>query len=111
LGLEQRAARGDLGRERVTVTGRAALHDVGDVDLPPVQAGLLDQQPVEELARTPDERPPLQVLVVAGGLAHHQKAGMGIALSEDDGGAAAGEGAAGAAARLGGDVVQAEHDV
>ena len=51
------------------------LDHVGDVGLGTVDAGLL-QRPVEQLARRPDERPALQILLIARLLAdqHHTRA-------------------------------------
>src|SRR2546422_3015684 len=62
LGLEIRAAGVDLDGERVAVAGWAALHHVGDVDRPAVEADLLDETG-EELAGAADERLALEVLL------------------------------------------------
>ena len=83
LGLEVGTARGDLIGQRIAVARGPALDHVGDVDLAPVQAGLLDQQPVEECARAADEGAPLQVLLAAGPLAHDHELGVGGPLAED----------------------------
>src|SRR6185295_7188848 len=46
------------------VLGRPALHDVGDVDLPPLELDRRDHL-VEQLAGAADEGPPARVLVRA----------------------------------------------
>jgi hypothetical protein len=57
------------------------LDRVGEVDAAALDAGL-GQRPLEQLAGRADERPPLQVLLVARGLAHEDHAGLGPALAE-----------------------------
>ena len=60
LAVEPRCARLDLVRLRIAVAGRAALHDVRDVDVGAREADALDELG-EELARPADERLALQV--------------------------------------------------
>src|SRR5258708_2518195 len=80
--LEPDVAGRDLLGERVAVLGRAVAHDVRDEDLAAVQADA-GEQLVEEMAGGADERAALDVLVVAGGLAEEEDAGLGAALARD----------------------------
>src|SRR5216683_1715851 len=73
--LQPGAAGVDLGRVRLFVNAPLAarlplevLHDVGDVDLGPVDAGLIECF-VEKIARRSDEWPSLQVFLISGLLA------------------------------------------
>ncbi len=93
---EIRLARLDLVGHRVAVAGRAALDDVGDVDLGAGEPDALEQ-PVEELAGLADERVALLVLVEARRLADEHQVGVGVAHAEDDLRAPFGEPAASAA--------------
>ena len=74
LRLEVGPAGLDLDRLGVAVARRAALHDVGDVDVGPGEADALDQAG-EQLAGPADERLALQVLLLARPLAHEQQVG------------------------------------
>ena len=94
--VEIRPAGGDLLGQRIAVAGGPALDDVGDVDLARLQAGLLGEQAVEQLAGTTHERPALQVLLPPRPLADHHQVGVRVALAEHHGGPAGGERAAGA---------------
>ena len=81
---EVRPARVDLVRGRVTVVGRAALDDVGDVALGPGEADLLPHETVEQLARAPDEGLSGQVFLSTRSLPHEEEVGGRIAHAEDD---------------------------
>ena len=72
-------ARGDLIRKRVAVLGWAVADHVGDEHLAPVEPDA-GEELVEELPGGTDERPPLNVLVVAGRLAEEEDAGFAAAL-------------------------------
>src|SRR5438874_1849489 len=78
--LEPDVARGHLVGQRITVLGRAVTHDVRDEDLAAVEADAREQL-IEHLARGADERPALNVLVVAGRLAEEEDPGFGAALA------------------------------
>ena len=94
-----RAAGLDLLRLRVAVVGRAALEDVGDVDLLARHADGREQL-LEQLAGLAYERPALLVLVVAGRLSHEHQVGAGVSLAEHGLGARGPERAPGAALDL-----------
>ena len=79
--------------------GRAALHDVRDVDVRAAEAHGLDHLR-EELPRAPDERLSLKVLVLAGALPDEHELGARVPHAEDELRPAAGELAAGALAEL-----------
>ena len=72
-----------LHRERIAVVRRAALDDVGDIDVLALHAD--DRQHVvEQHARLADKGLALQVLVGAGALADEQHLGVMAADAEDD---------------------------
>ena len=93
------ATGGDLERLRVPVAGRPAFHDVRDVTAGAVEAQLLREQPVEQLAGPPDKRLPGQVLVPSRGLADQHEGSGGVPRREHDLCAPGGKGAGDAAAR------------
>jgi hypothetical protein len=99
LAPEEALARLDLGGLRVPISGRAALQDVGDEHLPPLQADLA-QQAVEELAGLADEGQAHPVLVGAGRLADEHQVGVRVARPEHHVGARLRQRAAPAVARL-----------
>src|ERR1019366_8326527 len=101
LRFEVGAAGFDLVRGRIPVLRRGALHHVGDVAPRPVDPDLLENQPVQELARTPDERLAGEILVAARSLTHEEQRGSGIPYPEDDLGPRAGQCAPGTRARRG----------
>ena len=87
LGLNQRdllpkvrEARLRLRRLRVAVSRRAALDDVGDIDVGPLEPDRVDH-PRQKLAGSSDERPREPVLLRAGALADEHQIGVGIALA------------------------------
>src|SRR5438874_4132414 len=89
LGLQPGPAGRDLRPVRLLVDASLAarlplevLDDIGDVDLAPVDARVL-QRLVEELPGRPDERLALQVLLVAGLLADEDDVSLRGALAED----------------------------
>ena len=94
--LQPRPARRDLLGPGIAVLGRPALHDVRDVALVAGQPELLREQPVEELARPPDERQTLAVLFGTRSLADEHQVGVGAAHAEHDLRATGGERAASA---------------
>jgi hypothetical protein len=80
----------DLVRLRVAVPRGAALEDVADVDMTPVEADVR-QELLEQLARLPHERDPLLVLVEAWSLADEHQLRVGVSRAEDDLGPPLGE--------------------
>src|SRR5437867_11988816 len=98
-------AGGDLVRERVAIFGRPVPDDVRDEHLPPVEADP-GEELVQELARGADERLALHVLVVPGGLAQEEQAGLAGAVAGDGLAGASVERAGPAGTDLGGDSVQ-----
>ncbi len=83
LFLEKWHARGHFVRLRIAVVGRAALQNVGDVDLLALHPHRLDDLG-EKLPRAADESQTLNVLFVARGLPHEQEVGGRAALPEHD---------------------------
>ncbi len=75
-------AGGDLVGLRVAVLGRATLHHVADEDLAALETGHAEQL-VEKLARWPNKRAALPILVVAGALADQHDLRVGRALAWD----------------------------
>ncbi len=101
LPVEVWLARRDLGGQRIAVARRAALEhgcEVRVVEREPDGP----EQPLEQLARTPGERPAVAVLVEARRLAHEDEIRVGVPLAEDDLRAPLGERAADATGRLAG---------
>src|SRR5205085_3549452 len=89
LGLQPGPAGGDLRPVRLLVDAALAarlplevLDDVGDVDLAPIDARVVERL-VEKLPGRPDERLALQVLLVAGLLADEDDVRLRGALAED----------------------------
>ena len=89
LRIQPRPAGGDLLEIRLLVDPALAsrlpvevFHDVRDVHLVAVDAGLV-QRPVEQLAGRADERPPLDVLPIARLFADEYDLRLGGALAED----------------------------
>jgi hypothetical protein len=80
---EERGARLDLDRLRITVAGWPALQDVRDVDVGSVQADRREEF-VEQLARRPHERLALQVLVAARSLTDEHDVGIGAPDAENE---------------------------
>jgi hypothetical protein len=76
----------DLVGLRVPVVGGPTFQNVGDEDIGPGQADLL-QKLVQQLSGLPHERQALLVLVGPGGLADEHQLGIGVAGPEDDVGA------------------------
>src|SRR6266542_6784497 len=103
--LEPDVARGDLIGPRVAVLGWPVPHDVRDEHLRAVEPDAREEL-VEELARRADERPALDVLVVAGGLAEEEDARLPAALAGHGLPRAAVQRARGAGPDLGRDVEQ-----
>src|SRR4030042_2847136 len=83
LFLEKRQAGSDLGGLRIAVFRRAALYNVGDIDLFTGEVNGLDDAG-QELPGLADKGPPLQVFVPARGLADKAEGGGGVPLTEDD---------------------------
>ena len=104
LELQVRTAGIDLVRLGITVAGRAALHDVGDVHRVSPDAQLLPHQLVEELAAAADERQALLVLLRTGTLTDEHERRRIRSRPEHHVGAALAQPAAGADGCLGGDV-------
>ena len=104
LELQVRTAGIDLVRLGITVAGRAALHDVGDVHRVSPDAQLLPHQLVEELAAAADERQTLFVLLRTGTLTDEHERRLIRSRPEHHVGAALAQPAAGADGCLGGDV-------
>lgn len=77
-----RAARDDLGGQRVAVVWRPTLHHVGDVDLFALQTDAAEQLG-EQPARLADERLSLTILVEPRPLADEHQVGGRIAHTED----------------------------
>src|SRR2546425_5639777 len=102
-------ARHDLLRERVAVLGRPVPDDVRDEHLPAVEADPREEL-VEELPRRADEGLPLDVLVVPGGLAEEEQAGLAGAVAGHGLTSASVERAGPARTDLGGDGVQVHRD-
>ena len=75
---------------RVAVAGRAALHDVGDVDVVAGEADPLDEAG-EQLPGAADERHAGEVLLLPGALAHEHQVGVRVADAEHHLGAGLGE--------------------
>ena len=71
----------DLLRLRVTVSGRARLQDVRDVDVGPRQPDA-PEQPFEQLPGLADERHALLVLVESGRLADEHQLRIGVSGAE-----------------------------
>src|SRR5215217_1827203 len=99
LPVQVRLAGVDLVELRVAVAGRAALEDVGDEHVGPLEPDLAEQL-VEQLAGPADEREPLEVLLLAGGFADEHQVGVGVARPEHHPGAALVQRAAGTATGL-----------
>ena len=83
LAPQPRLAALDLLRMRIAVLRRPALQDVGDEDVVALKADPLEQRR-QQLAGGSDERDSLLVLLLAGGLADEEDAGVGVSGSEDD---------------------------
>ena len=83
LGEQERLAGAHLVRRGITVVGRAALDDVGDVHVVPPEIDRLDD-PGEQLARPPHERYALQILVAPRRLADEHQLGIRIPDPEDE---------------------------
>lgn len=98
LGPEEGHAALQLARLGVAVVRRAALHDVGDVDLVAAHAHAALDDRGELLPRPPDEGQPLAVLVSARPLADEHQLRLRVARAEDDLRAAGGQLAATAVA-------------
>jgi hypothetical protein len=88
-------ARGGLGGEWCAVVGRAALHDVADVDTVAAVTHRGDHT-VEQLACSADEREALLVLVKAWAFAYEDEVGIRGPSGEDAVGSASAQLAAGA---------------
>src|SRR2546423_13786442 len=73
---------GDLLGERVAVLGGTMSDDVSDEDLATIEADT-GEELVQKLARRADEWLPLNVLVVAGGLAEEEDPGLARTVSGD----------------------------
>ena len=69
-----------------------ALEDIADIDIVAGQAHAFGKDVVEELSSPADKRHTLLVLIITGGLADKDQAGVGVALAEDHVGAGLGEG-------------------
>ena len=80
---QKRAAGQHLIGLGITVSGRTALEHVGDIDVLATQARQ-SQDAVQILARTANERLPLQVFVTTRRLAHEQHPSLRIAHAEYD---------------------------
>lgn len=68
----------DLCGMRITISGRSALEDVGDVDLFAAHPDPT-QELVEKLARRTDERETLEILVLTRSLTDEHQSGVGVA--------------------------------
>jgi hypothetical protein len=82
------ARRAILQASAAAIGGGAHLHHIGDVNLLPVDRGIL-QEAVEQLPRPPDERALGDCLILAGRFADHHEAGVERAFAEDHVGAEA----------------------
>ncbi len=82
LATQERRAGGHLVGLRITVAGRATLHDVGDEDIlaPPADQR---QQLLEQPPGSAHEGAALAVLVLAGTLPYEHDLGVGVALAGD----------------------------
>ena len=89
-----------LLRQGIAVFGRAAFHDVGDIQV--ILPGQADsgQHFIQKLATPPDKGFPLEVFVFTGSLAHEENLGVWYPHPEDHVGAGGGKpaGCTGAAA-------------
>src|SRR5262245_21781724 len=86
LRLEIRRAGGELVGLGVAIAGRPAHDGVADVDLVARQLHFACLEHLrEELARAPDERKPLRILVGAGTLADDHELRPSTPAAEDDG--------------------------